>query len=315
MEKCPGTESKNAGQEDACQGCPNQKICSTTIDESKNLQEIEEIQNSLKNVKNRILIMSGKGGVGKSSIACHLARHLSNLTKDGEYLQIGLLDLDICGPSQPQMMNLGGEEMFPSQFGLSPVITGPDGNLSVVSVPFMMGGEGETTPQEDNSISPSLQPLIWRGPRKNNLISTFLRKVEWDHLDHLIVDTPPGTSDEHLTISRLLRPLTGAILVTTPQEISWQDVRRQVDFCRKSSIKILGLVINMTPFNCHSCEHELAPFGRIDPALEEWCLEREIPILQRIPIDPIIGEACDKGDNLTGRSRELISELWSAIGI
>lgn len=329
MEKCPGTESKTAGQEDACQGCPNQKICSTPMDEQKPSfkEEEEEIRHSLKDVKNRILIMSGKGGVGKSSLACHLARHLSSLSKevDGEqeYLQVGLLDLDICGPSQPQMMNLGGEELFPSQLGLSPVITGPDGNLSVVSVPFMMaengGGDGVYSgdEQQQKQKQSSLQPLIWKGPRKNNLISTILRKVEWDSLDYMIVDTPPGTSDEHLSLSRLLRPIAGAILVTTPQEIAWQDVRRQVDFCLKSSIRILGLVINMTPFSCPSCKdhRELAPFGRVDPGLEDWCAERGIPILQKIPVDPAIGEACDKGEELaTGNpSKDLIAALWDNV--
>lgn len=299
---CPGTQSETAGKASACEGCPNQNICSTAPkgpDPGKWLSyidyiyiliyrlDLEHIKENLIGVKNKILILSGKGGVGKSTVTTQLARVLAR----DEDLDIGILDVDLCGPSVPRMMGLGDEKMHSSQYGLSPVFTGnpeelnKEGlgsieNISVVSIGFLL---------ED-----SKDAVIWRGNKKTGMLKKFLRDVHWDRCDFLLIDTPPGTSDEHLSLVQLCKPLSGALLVTTPQEISWQDVRKEIDFCRKVKLPILGLIVNMTEFVCPSCTKTSEIFpdnGNIDL----WAGEQGIPVLARIPLDPRIGKALDSG--------------------
>lgn len=235
-------------------------------------------------VKRKILILSGKGGVGKSTVTTQLARALA-LNED---LDIGILDVDLCGPSVPKMMGVEDEKMHSSQLGLSPVFTGNTSaenseqldNISVVSIGFLL---------EDQNNA-----IIWRGNRKNGMLKQFLRDVHWDRCDYLLVDTPPGTSDEHLSLVSLCKPIDGAILVTTPQEISWQDVRKEIDFCRKVNVPIIGLVVNMTDFICPNCHQSSEIFPRND-SVSQWTAERGIPILAHIPLDPRIGFCLDSG--------------------
>jgi Mrp family chromosome partitioning ATPase len=246
--------------------------------------DILKIQENLVGIKKKILILSGKGGVGKSTVATQLARALA-LNED---LDIGILDVDLCGPSVPKMMGVEGEKMHTSQLGLSPVFTGNYAsvgdekldNISVVSIGFLL--------EDPNSA------VIWRGNRKNGMLKQFMRDVHWDRCDFLLVDTPPGTSDEHLSLVSLCKPIDGAILVTTPQEISWQDVRKELDFCRKVSIPIIGLVINMTEFICPNC-HQSSEIFQDSGDVDTWTAKRGIPILARIPLDPRIGFSLDLG--------------------
>ena len=154
--------------------------------------------------------------------------------------QTGLLDIDICGPSLPHLLGLSGETLHISSSGWSPIYLTP--NLACISIGFLLP-------------SPSAA-VIWRGPKKNQLIKQFLKDVDWgDELDYLVVDTPPGTSDEHLSVVQYLREggIDGAVLVTTPQEVSLQDVRKELDFCRKVGVHVLGIVENMAGFVCPSC--------------------------------------------------------------
>jgi Mrp family chromosome partitioning ATPase len=168
-------------------------------------------------VKHKILVLSGKGGVGKSTVSAQLAFALA-----AKGLEIGLLDVDICGPSIPQMLGLVGEEVHQSASGWSPVYI--QDNLGVMSIGFML-------PSNDDAI-------IWRGPRKNGLIKQFLTDVDWGELDYLIIDTPPGTSDEHISIVQYLKAtnVDGAIIVTTPQEVAMADVRKEINFCKKTGL-------------------------------------------------------------------------------
>lgn len=278
---CPGTASEDAGKADACAGCPNQQICATAPKGPD--PDVEKIRENLVGVKHKILVLSGKGGVGKSTVTTQLARALAT----DEDIDVGVLDVDFCGPSVPKMMGVEQERMHTSQLGLSPVFTGNAAsdedqldNISVVSIGFLL----------DNPDS----AVIWRGNKKTGMLKQFLRDVHWDRCDYLLVDTPPGTSDEHLGLVSLCKPIDGAIIVTTPQEISWQDVRKEIDFCRKVNVPILGLVVNMTSFICPSCQLPSEIFqdnGNIDA----WSQERGIPILARIPLDPAIGYSLDNG--------------------
>ncbi len=234
-------------------------------------------------VKNKILILSGKGGVGKSTVTTQLARVLAS----DEDLDVGVLDVDLCGPSVPRMMGVGDKRMHSSQLGLSPVFTGnPEGdevveNISVVSIGFLLEN--------------SKDAVIWRGDKKTGMLKQFLRDVHWDRCDYMLIDTPPGTSDEHLSLVQLCKPINGAILVTTPQEISWQDVRKEIDFCRKVKLPILGLVINMSEFICPSCSQASEIFPD-DGSIDQWAEGQGIPILARIPLDPRIGKSLDSGE-------------------
>lgn len=187
------------------------------------------------NVAHKILVLSGKGGVGKSSFSACLARGLAT----NDQLQVGLLDIDICGPSIPKLMGLEREQVHQSGSGWSPVYT--DDNLGVMSVGFLLASADDA--------------VIWRGPKKNGLIKQFLRDVDWGTLDYLIVDTPPGTSDEHLSIVQYLSSchLDGAVVITTPQEVSLMDVRKEINFCRKVNLPIIGVVENMSVFVCPNC--------------------------------------------------------------
>lgn len=233
-------------------------------------------------VGQRILILSGKGGVGKSTLTAQLARVLA----DDPERQVGVLDVDICGPSQPRMLGVEEESMHSSAAGLEPVVTGPNGNISVVSIGFLLGSEE--------------QAVIWRGPKKNGLLKQFLRDVNWDQLDYLLVDTPPGTSDEHLSLVQLLKPITGALLVTTPQEIAWQDVRKEIDFCRKVGLPILGIVENMAGFACEACGAIQSIFEEGDKladksVVQRYAEEHGLRYLGSIPLDPRLAMCLDSG--------------------
>ncbi len=185
-----------------------------------------------------MLVLSGKGGVGKSTMSTQIALSLAQ----DENLNIGLLDIDICGPSIPRMLGLENQEVHQSNEGWSPVYL--EENLAVMSIGFML-------PNKDD-------PVIWRGPRKNGLIKQFLTDVLWDSLDYLIVDTPPGTSDEHISIIQYLKKANvyGAIIVTTPQEVALSDVRKEINFCKKTKTTVLGVIENMSGFVCPGCKCE-----------------------------------------------------------
>jgi len=230
-------------------------------------------------VKRKLLVLSGKGGVGKSTFSTMLAHGFAS----NPAATVGLMDTDICGPSIPKMMGVEEESIHVSAGGWSPVWVAD--NLGVMSVQFML-------PNRDDAV-------IWRGPKKNGLIKTFLKDVEWGELDFLVVDTPPGTSDEHLSVNGFLKEagIDGAVLVTTPQEVSLLDVRKEVDFCRKAGIRILGIVENMSGFVCPGCKHESQIFRASTGGARKLAETQGIPFLGAVPLDPRIGMACDYGES------------------
>ena len=276
-EHCPGPESQEAGKADSCAGCPNQSICASAPKGPD--PDIPLITARLSGIKHKILVLSGKGGVGKSTFSAMLAHGFAA----NEERTVGIMDTDICGPSIPKMLGVEDETIHVSGEGWSPVWV--TDNLGTMSVQFML-------PNRDDAV-------IWRGAKKNGLIKQFLRDVEWGALDYLVVDTPPGTSDEHLSVNSFLKEagVDGAVLVTTPQEVSLLDVRKEVDFCRKAGIPILGIVENMSGFVCPGCQHESQIFRPSTGGARRLAEDEEIPFLGAVPLDYRIGMACDYGQS------------------
>ncbi|KAJ9112617.1 cytosolic Fe-S cluster assembly factor nbp35 [Naganishia cerealis] len=274
-EHCPGTESTLAGKTSACDGCPNQETCAEGPKGPD--PDLPVIKARMESVKRKVLVLSGKGGVGKSTFTAGLAWALAA----DEELQTGIMDVDICGPSIPLLMGLENSTIHTSASGWSPAYA--QDNLAVMSIGFML-------PRKSDAV-------IWRGPKKNGLIKQFLKDVEWGDLDYLVVDTPPGTSDEHLSIVQYLKEagIDGAVLITTPQEVALQDVRKEIDFCRKVGIPILGIVENMSGFVCPSCKGESEIFIPSTGGAQAMAQELGIELLGKVPLDPRIGMTCDKG--------------------
>ncbi|XP_068824696.1 cytosolic Fe-S cluster assembly factor NUBP1 isoform X2 [Capricornis sumatraensis] len=264
---CPGADSAQAGRGASCQGCPNQRLCASGAGAAAD-PAIEEIKEKMKTVKHKILVLSGKGGVGKSTFSAHLAHGLA----EDENTQVALLDIDICGPSIPKIMGLEGEQFL-------------EDNLGVMSVGFLLSSPDDA--------------VIWRGPKKNGMIKQFLRDVDWGEVDYLIVDTPPGTSDEHLSVVQYLAAahIDGAVIITTPQEVSLQDVRKEISFCHKVKLPIIGVVENMSGFICPKCQKESQIFPPTTGGAEAMCQDLKIPLLGKVPLDPRIGKSCDKGQS------------------
>ncbi|KAF9288852.1 Nucleotide-binding protein 2 [Mortierella alpina] len=223
----------------------------------------------LDGVKHIILVMSGKGGVGKSSVTTQLALSLTARGKT-----VGVLDIDLCGPSIPRMLGLDGKGVHQSSAGWVPVFADEKKQLCCMSIGFMLENK-------DDSV-------VWRGPKKTAMIRQFLTDTCWGELDYLIVDTPPGTSDENISIVEHLKAYNpdGVVLVTTPQAVALADVRKQVSFCRQVGVPILGLIENMSGFICPHCAecNNLFSAGGGEAMSEEFALN----FLGRVPIDPTL---------------------------
>ncbi|XP_058065296.1 cytosolic Fe-S cluster assembly factor NUBP1 homolog [Anopheles bellator] len=279
---CPGTESSDAGKASACAGCPNQQVCASGPKGPD--PAIALVREKLTDVRNKLLILSGKGGVGKSTVTALLSRAMAHRSPDENF---GVLDIDICGPSQPRVLGVLGEQVHQSGSGWSPVYI--EDNLSLMSIGFLLGSPDDA--------------IIWRGPKKNGMIRQFLTEVDWGQLDYLLLDTPPGTSDEHLSATTFLRGTEGrwgALLVTTPQEVALLDVRKEISFCKKLTIPIVGVIENMAGFVCPKCTGQSMIFPARTNAdgvggTEQMCLEMEVPYLGQLPLDPRLTKCCDEG--------------------
>jgi Mrp family chromosome partitioning ATPase len=279
---CPGPASKTAGKSESCAGCPNQSACATGKAAEKD-PVVAEIAVKLKDVKHKILVLSGKGGVGKSSVSAQLSFALANKQSD-----VGLLDIDICGPSIPKMLGLHKRSVHQTVDGWSPVFVNE--HLAVMSIGFLL-------PEDDD-------PIIWRGARKHGLIRQFLTDVTWGDLDYLIVDTPPGTSDEHLSIVNYLKDagIDGAVIVTTPQEIALQDVRKEINFCRQANIPIIGVIENMSGYECESCNAKCEIFIPTSGGAQKMCETMNVPFLGKIPLNKNVMMAGEQGHSLLQNS-------------
>ena len=223
-------------------------------------------------IGHKVLVLSGKGGVGKSTVAVNLAFSLAEAGK-----RVGLLDIDIHGPSIPRLLGLGPFAIQGRNDAMRPVDYSD--RLRVMSIGFLL-------PEPDAAV-------IWRGPLKMSVIKQFLKDVEWGELDYLIIDSPPGTGDEPLSVCQLIPDADGAIIVTTPQEVALADVRKSISFCRTVQMPVLGVIENMSGFACPKCGEVTDIFK--SGGGETMALEMGVAFLGSIPIDARVVQASDAG--------------------
>jgi Mrp family chromosome partitioning ATPase len=235
------------------------------------IEKKAKVQETMARIKNKLLVLSGKGGVGKSTVSVHLAVALSD-----RGLSTGLLDVDLHGPSIPNMLGLIGRQVAAKAGLLEPVRYNE--HLSVMSMASILG-------ERDTAV-------IWRGPRKGGAIRQLLGEVLWGPLDFLVIDAPPGTGDEPLSIAQSV-PGVKAIVVTTPQQVAIADVHRSMQFLKKASLPVAGVIENMSGLICPHCRQEIDLFGK--GGGEELAKNWGVPFLGRIPLDPKLVSEADGG--------------------
>jgi Mrp family chromosome partitioning ATPase len=272
--------TKNEECSHECSTCAGASTCS---DAKPGLPPKADID-----VKHVILVLSGKGGVGKSTVSVNLAYALS-----GHGYHVGLLDLDLHGPSIPKMLGIEDHKLAMIGNRIEPVhVTGA---LSVISMAFLL---------PDTST-----PIIWRGPMKIAAIQQFLAEVNWCALDYLVVDLPPGTGDEALTIAQLAPNVRGAVIVTTPQDVATLDSRKAVKFVEKLGLPVLGIIENMSGMHCPHCGQEIDLFGK--GGGRKVAEELSVPFLGTIPIDLEMRKAGDEGRPFIIRRGD--SPTWASV--
>ncbi len=239
----------------------------------KILERKKKVEERMRNIKHKIVIMSGKGGVGKSFVASNLAVTLQSMG-----FTTGLMDVDFHGPSAPKMLGIRGQRLFGSDEGIEPAV-GPLG-LKVMSLDFLL-------PDDDS-------PVIWRGPIKSTAVTQFITDVNWGPLDFLVIDMPPGTGDEAITVAQELPQVDGAVFVTIPSEVSLLVVGRSISFAKKLNIRPLGVIENMAGFHCPDSGKTYYIFGK--GSGKRIAEKYGIAFLGEIPLDPRIAEAADAGE-------------------
>lgn len=234
-------------------------------------QQDAAVKQSLNKIKHKMIVMSGKGGVGKSSTSVNLAIALA-----GKSFNVGIMDVDLHGPDIPRMLGLKGMPELNDHNKLNPMSYSK--NLKVISIEAF-------SPNKDDAI-------IWRGPLKFSAIQQFIGDVDWGELDFLIIDSPPGTGDEPLTVAQTISDAK-AIIVTTPQEVALADVRKSINFCKTVKMEIFGLIENMSGFECPHCGEMIELFGT--GGGERTAQEMGVHFLGRIPFDPGVVRCGDSG--------------------
>lgn len=231
------------------------------------------IRRNLGQIRHKVLIMSGKGGVGKSTVTVNLA---ASLAQRG--FRVGVLDMDLTGPDVPLMLGLEGEKLR-DQAGLIRPFATPELGIKVVSISFLL-------PDQD-------VPVAWRGPMKSQALSSFLGDVDWGELDFLLIDLPPGTSDEPLSVSQAIPDLSGVVIVTTPQGVSTLDVSKSIRFAKLLKLRVLGVLENMSGFACPNCGAQHALFG--SGGGQRLADEALVSFLGAVPFDPTLVTSGDAG--------------------
>ncbi|MGQ9921581.1 MAG: P-loop NTPase [Desulfobacca sp.] len=265
--------SDHDAEKNTCSTCGASATCGHTDSHAAGAEHFEEalLRATLNQIGRKLLVMSGKGGVGKSSVAVSLAL---TLARQGQ--QVGLMDVDLHGPNVLRMLGLSGplnveeRQLFYTPPGVA--------NLKVVSIEAFM-------PDRESAV-------IWRGPLKHSAIRQFISDIDWGRLDYLVIDAPPGTGDEPLSVVQTI-PEVEAVIVTTPQEISLADVRKSIDFCWKTNIRIVGLLENMGRLICPDCGKEIPLFS--SGGGQRLATLTKVPYLGSLPFDPKVLESADAG--------------------
>jgi len=258
---------------------------------NKKRDDNAKIDKNLAQIKHIIMILSGKGGVGKSTVSANLALALSENNN-----QVGLMDCDFHGPSIPKILGIEEKKPMIINNQISPVIVKP--NLKVMSMGFLL----------DDKDS----PVVWRGPLKMAAIKQFIGDFNWGKLDYLIVDLPPGTGDEPLSIAQLIPSSDGAVIVTTPQDVALVSVRKSINFVKNMKIPVIGIVENMSGFTCPYCHKEINIFksGGGKKAANDF----QVPFLGKIPLEPEIVQTGDNGKPfLSTNDRSSAAQAFSKI--
>lgn len=288
------SDSTTCSDSKACGACSSAESCDAQTQE----RHIEELlQSRLSHIKHRIAVMSGKGGVGKTTVAVNLAVALASAGKS-----VGILDADVHGPNIPKMLGLNGQYARGGENGLEPVVS--TSHVKVMSMAFML-------PNDDT-------PVVWRGPVKHTVFKQFLSEVNWGDLDYLIVDLPPGTGDEPLSIAQLLGKPLWAVIVTTPQDVALLDSRKSVVFAHTLEMNTLGIVENMSGLICPHCGQGIDLFKTGGGARSSR--ELKVPFLGAIPIEPNVVTGGDAGipisilspDSATAAAFQLLGEQVEA---
>ncbi len=238
----------------------------------------ERIMKRLAGVKRRIAIVSGKGGVGKSTVAASLALNLSMMG-----YRVGVLDADVSGPNIPHLLGLEGKKLTGTELGIEPVVS--RNGIKVVSSEMV--------------LTSSDTPMIWRGPMRSTLVNQFVADVNWGTLDYLLVDLPPGTGDEPLSVMQMM-PLDGIIIVSTSSNLSMLDVSKIINMARDLKVPILGIVENMSYLQCPDCSKRIRLFG--ESQVEKLAKRYDVPLIGEIPLDPLNAGS----DELPADGRSLI---------
>jgi ATP-binding protein involved in chromosome partitioning len=252
----------------------NQQI-EKSLEGTSQSEEAVLLRTRMDKVQHKIAVISGKGGVGKTLVTVNLAY---SLAMNGRNARVGVLDADIHGPCVPKMMGLKGSHLEVGPPGVFPALGPLD--IRVVSMGFLL-------PSDDS-------PVIWRGPLKMGAIQQFLRDIVWGELDYLLIDLPPGTGDESLSVLQLLPEMDGVVIITIPSEVSQDVVRKAVTFARRMEVPVIGIVENMSGFECPHCGKWIDIFGGGESA-QKMSNEMGVPYLGVIPLDPRVANACDAG--------------------
>lgn len=260
----------------------------------KNAQADQDaaVNESLKKIKNKFIVLSGKGGVGKTSTSVNLSVALS---KKG--FKVGIMDVDLHGPDVPRMLGLQGMLDLNENRKLNPMSYSE--NLKAVSIESLTGNKDDA--------------IIWRGPIKYSAIKQFIGDVEWGELDFLIIDSPPGTGDEPLTIAQTIKDAK-AIIVTTPQEVSLADVRKSINFCKTVKMEIFGLIENMSGFKCPHCGKPVNLYG--SGGGEKTAQTMGIQFLGRIPFDPNVVQCGDSGTSILDTHKDsMVTKAFDKVAV
>lgn len=255
------------------------------IDFEAQIAQDNAIKAHMKAIRHKVLVMSGKGGVGKTTVTVNLANALVSMGKT-----VGVLDTDLHGPNVAKMLGCEDGSLVSNDGGKSFEPFEVRKGLKVMSMAFAVG--------ED-------QPVVWRGPMKQAAIRQFLAECDWGALDYLLIDSPPGTGDEQLTVCQTIKSLDGTVIVTTPQEVAVLDGRRSVNFAKAMKVRVLGVVENMSGLVCPHCGEEIDLFGK--GGGEKMAKEMEVPFLGFVPIEPALRQEEDAGDNVIASHPESAS--------